>query len=314
MRSFVLLLVLAIGFFFIAAFIITGLLPGEIISESRALFLVILISASLALSAFLFGLITDDYSWVNRLWSTAPILYAWIYALKSGLNGWSVAGAFLVTIWGARLTYNFARKGGYSGTEDYRWPILKEKIAHPFFWQLFNLLFISMFQIGLFILFTAPAVRLSGSSQNPRLGIAAAVIFLAFLLIETVADQQQWNFHKAKHRAQADGSVITTVEHQADISRGFLSSGLFSLVRHPNYLGELGVWWSFFLFGAAHGGYLLHWSLTGPVVLSILFYGSTWFTESITAGKYPEYADYQARVPAIVPIKLSNAITQEEEV
>lgn len=28
--------------------------------------------------------------------------------------------AVLVTLWGARLTYNFARKGGYTGMEDYR--------------------------------------------------------------------------------------------------------------------------------------------------------------------------------------------------
>ncbi len=33
--------------------------------------------------------------------------------------------ALLILLWGARLTFNFARKGGYSGTEDYRWPVLR---------------------------------------------------------------------------------------------------------------------------------------------------------------------------------------------
>jgi hypothetical protein len=33
----------------------------------------------------------------------------------------------------------------------------------------------------------------------------------------------------------------------------------------------------------------------------ILFQGSTWFTELITAGKYPEYAEYQKRVGKFLP-------------
>jgi steroid 5-alpha reductase family enzyme len=39
----------------------------------------------------------------------------------------------------------------------------------------------------------------------------------------------------------------------------------------------------------------------GAVLLTLLFVGSTRFTESITKSKYPEYADYQARVSAVVP-------------
>lgn len=33
----------------------------------------------------------------------------------------------------------------------------------------------------------------------------------------------------------------------------------------------------------------------------ILFQGSTWFTELITAGKYPEYKEYQLRVNRFLP-------------
>ena len=35
----------------------------------------------------------------------------------------------LVTLWGARLTFNFARKGGYApGGEDYRWAVLRARM------------------------------------------------------------------------------------------------------------------------------------------------------------------------------------------
>jgi steroid 5-alpha reductase family enzyme len=313
MRKFALLLLVSTVVLLAGAYFVTGQLPGEFFSATAALDIVISISASLALTAFAFGLITNDYSWVDRLWSTAPVLYGWIYAWKSGFSAAAVFGALLVSAWGARLTFNFARKGGYTGTEDYRWPVLRERIGNPVLWQLFNLLFISVFQIGLFVLFTSPFVRLGGPAEYPVLFYLSGGLLLAFLTLETAADQQQWVFFKAKARVREQHSVVTTAEHQAEISRGFLSSGLFALVRHPNYLGELGVWWSFFLLGAAHGGYLLHWSLTGPVVLSLLFYGSTRFTEEISASKYPEYRDYQARVPAIVPLKIGQGKAQEEE-
>jgi steroid 5-alpha reductase family enzyme len=39
----------------------------------------------------------------------------------------------------------------------------------------------------------------------------------------------------------------------------------------------------------------------GAVLLTLLFVGSTRFTESITKSKYPEYAAYQATTSAVVP-------------
>ena len=36
----------------------------------------------------------------------------------------------LVVAWGVRLTYNFARKGGYKkGGEDYRWAHVREQMS-----------------------------------------------------------------------------------------------------------------------------------------------------------------------------------------
>jgi steroid 5-alpha reductase family enzyme len=63
----------------------------------------------------------------------------------------------LVTCWGARLTYNFARKGGYNwGDEDYRWGPLRKYMGF-FFFQLFNLGFIAIYQNILLFLISAPA-------------------------------------------------------------------------------------------------------------------------------------------------------------
>lgn len=305
------------------------LYPGsvdQVLREASSLELVLLISLSLAGMSFLFGLVTSDYSWVDRLWSTAPVLFSWIYALKADFSPLLLLPVLVVSLWGARLTFNFARRGGYSGMEDYRWPILRERIGNEWLWQLFNLLFICGFQIGLFILFTAPLVSLvpigSAVSGNPAAyfaaippaGFAALAAMLFFIGLETVADQQQWDFHRAKALSKKNPPDLNTNDARwldaypwkEDISRGFLSSGLFSVIRHPNYLGELGVWWSLYIFAASVQGTMFHWSISGVVLLSALFVGSTAFTESITASKYPDYPRFQASTPALIPVNLKN--------
>ena len=48
----------------------------------------------------------------------------------------------LTLTWGLRLTYNFARKGGFSGGEDYRWAEIRTWPGFDRGFELFNLLFI----------------------------------------------------------------------------------------------------------------------------------------------------------------------------
>lgn len=65
---------------------------------------------------------------MDKLWSLLPIAYAWHFATHDLVSGTAAALdprllllAVLITVWGVRLTYNFARKGGYRWQdEDYR--------------------------------------------------------------------------------------------------------------------------------------------------------------------------------------------------
>jgi steroid 5-alpha reductase family enzyme len=50
---------------------------------------------------------------------------------------------------------------------------------------------------------------------------------------------------------------------------------------------------------------LYNWTGVGAIGYLCLFQASTWFTEKITAGKYPEYKEYQQRVGKFLP-KLSS--------
>ncbi len=255
---------------------------------------VILIASAVCAFVWIASLISKTNSWVDQLWSIVPVIYVWVFAGSAGLaDGRLNLMAILVTLWGARLTFNFARKGGYTGEEDYRWPVLRARMK-PWQFQLFNLFFIVLYQNVILVLITLPALTAFEHRATP-LGVwdwVLAVVFLAFLVGESVADQQQWVFHRQKAKVVADGGVPP---------KRFLTTGLWKWSRHPNFFFEQAQWWVVFLVGAVAAGSLLQWTVLGAVLLTTLFIGSTIFTESITKAKYPEYADYQATTSAIVP-------------
>ena len=133
---------------------------GPYLIKANPLRIVFETAVALAFAAFLSSIVSGDYSWVDRLWSTAPVAFTWDYAGRSWGDWRTLAAALVFTAWGARLTFNFARKGGYSGMEDYRWPIMRQRMPNLVAWQAFNLFFISSFQVGLLVLMTLPTYAL----------------------------------------------------------------------------------------------------------------------------------------------------------
>lgn len=265
--------------------------------RSRAMDIVVIViglAAGVSLVTWVASLITGDHSWVDRIWSIVPIVYVAAFWAATGFGDPRLLiMTVLVLLWGARLTFNFARKGGYSGVEDYRWPILRARMS-PAQFQVFNLFFIVLFQNALLLLIALPALVAFQNQATPvgPLDLALAAVFLAFLVGEFVADQQQWDFHRAKAATIAAGGTP---------EKRFLTTGLWKFSRHPNFFFEQAQWWVLYAMGAAALGSALHWTIVGPVLLTALFIGSTVFTESITLSKYPEYADYQRRTSMLFP-------------
>ncbi|WP_271206580.1 DUF1295 domain-containing protein [Herbiconiux flava] len=248
------------------------------------------------LVTWVLSLVTREYSWVDRIWSIVPVLYVWIFAGATGFTDLRLMlMASVVTLWGARLTFNFARKGGYGrGGQDYRWSILKKRMPAPAF-QVFDLLFIAGFQNLVLWLIAMPAYFAYQNRATPfgLLDIVLLVLFAAALVGETIADEQQWRFHLRKHAAGTAG--------EATGDKPFLTRGLFRLSRHPNYFFELAQWYLFFGVGAVAAGTVLQFSALGPLLLTVVFIGSTIFTESISRGKYPQYDAYRRTTSGLVP-------------
>jgi steroid 5-alpha reductase family enzyme len=259
---------------------------------------VLFVAAGVSACCWIASLITKDTSWVDRIWSIVPVVYVWIFAIGAGLSDARLdVMAGLVTLWGVRLTLNFARKGGYAGIggdhEDYRWAVLRGRMS-PVAFQFFNFFFIVLFQNAVLVLIALPAYT-AFQHRDTRfsiLDIALAVLFVVFLTGETRADNQQWEFQSWKRAEIAAGR---------EPSPRFVQTGLWRFSRHPNVFFENAQWWTIFAFGAVAAGSVLQWTGLGIVLLLAVFLGSTSFTEAITRSKYPEYAGYQRVTSPVVP-------------
>jgi steroid 5-alpha reductase family enzyme len=249
--------------------------------------------------SFLGGLFTGNYSHVDRLWSILPPLYVLVWMFKFHDNPRFVVTAALIILWGVRLTANFARRGGYKFSwntgftgEDYRWDILRKKISNRFLFELFNLGFISGFQLGLIFLFTLPAYIIGTvETQLNTIDITLFLLFIFFLIGETIADNQQFSFHGQKKDKAADNPCYAL---------GFNTTGLWKYTRHPNYLCEMGQWVTVW-FIAANATGTWHKSGIGALILIILFIGSTIMTEGITESKYPRFSSWRKATPPWIP-------------
>jgi steroid 5-alpha reductase family enzyme len=263
-------------------------------------FELIAVCAVVAAACWVLSITTREYSWVDRIWSIAPPCYVGFIAMRADFADARLdLVAILTALWGIRLTYNFARRGGYRrGGEDYRWSVLRERLG-PTRFQVFNAVFVAPFQNALLLLLAAPAHTIWQHRGTPlsAIDIALAAVFAAFLVGETVADGQQWAFHRRKAELAARGGGSSE-----PVSRGFLDAGLFRFSRHPHYFCEMGMWWTIYGFAVAASGHWLNWSIAGPVLLTLLFQGTSRFTEQLSLAKYPAYAEYQRTTSRLVPL------------
>lgn len=120
--------------------------------------------------------------------------------------------------------------------------------------------------------------------------IVGAIVALGGLIFESVADAQKSVF-KGK-----------------DENRGrFIADGLWRYTRHPNYFGELLVWWGLFLYvlPSLHGA--AYTVVAGPLFITVLllFVSGIPPLERTADEKYggdPAYREYKRRTSVLVPL------------
>lgn len=277
--------------------IVLGFIKGIDLNSTQEKTLLILgiICGASALYCFVAGELSRNNSQMDKLWSVLPIAYTWVIAALGEFRWRLIVIAVIVTLWGVRLTFNFAKKGAYSikfwtGEEDYRWIYLRKQGAfqNKFVWAIFDFLFISIFQnvVVLGICLPAVAIMSSDAALN-ALDIVAGVLMAGALLYEVIADRQQNAFQNKKYEYLNSGMKLE--ELPEPYNRGFNITGLWARSRHPNYIGEQMIWIALYLFvistGEVHFG-VFNWTIFGIGLLILVFVGSSRMAEGISVKKY----------------------------
>jgi steroid 5-alpha reductase family enzyme len=109
------------------------------------------------------------------------------------------------------------------------------------------------------------------------------LLWITGMFFEVVGDAQLARF---RAEPSSDGAV--------------LDHGLWRYTRHPNYFGEFTLWWGYYCFALAAGGW---WTIFAPVLMSVLLLRVSGVTllESDIGERRPGYARYVNRTNAFFP-------------
>ena len=242
----------------------------------------LLVILGVGVASWLLSVIKKDVSFVDSLWSLFFLIAALIFALDA--QPISVRGKLvlvLVVFWSLRLSiYITARNWGKS--EDYRYQSIRVNNEPGFeiksLYIVFGLQGVLAWMVALPLL---PAI--TSRAELHWLDLIAALLWLVGFVFEAGGDYQLSRF---KARQDSKGRVLDT--------------GLWRYTRHPNYFGDFCIWWSFFLFAVASGGW---WSIASPLLMSLLLLkvsGVAMLEKTITERR-PEYAEYIRRTNVFFP-------------
>ena len=246
------------------------------------------------LVVFAFSRAFRNSSFYDAYWSVIPplLLAYWWWQGPVGLSGPGALRAWLLAVvvgyWAVRLTGNWAY--GFAGLhhEDWRYPLLRDgagrwALAVDFFAiHLFPTLQVFVGLIPAYIALTRP-----GDGWMWLAWVAFAV-GMAAVTLELAADTQMHRFVAAR-RAASGGPTV-------------MDQGLWAWSRHPNYLGEMGFWFSLALFGIAASPGDWWWLFVGVAVMVAMFLGASIpMMEKRSLERRPQYQDVITRVPRLIP-------------
>ena len=230
--------------------------------------------------AYLFQ--TEHYfDLIGSISYVATVALAFALAPSFGARGLVVAT--LICVWAVRLgSFLFIRvkKAG----QDRRFTQIKTKFFR----------FLLTWTLGgtwVFITMAAGLAAMTSQSQSPVDGflVVGATLWVIGFGIEVVADQQKTAFRKDPANAEK-----------------FISSGLWSISRHPNYFGEIILWIGIAVIALP---VLEGWqwvTLVSPVFVSFLLLkvsGVPMLENNAESrwGNDPEFRQYKAKTPTLIP-------------
>jgi steroid 5-alpha reductase family enzyme len=226
-----------------------------------------------------------DASLVDRFWGFGFVLLAWFWWWLGSRDLLTLLPVVLVSIWGVRLSLYLSWRNWGHG-EDYRYREMRAKHGGHFWWVSLFTVFSLQAVIMWVVAFPLFALAYGGLHLEGVLWVALAagvLLWCVGLFFEAVGD---WQLTRFKADPANRGKVM--------------DRGLWRYTRHPNYFGDICVWWAFWLMSLPAGGW---WTAFGPALMTIAIirFSGVSLLEKSLKDKKPEYADYVRRTNALIP-------------
>ena len=187
---------------------------------------ILLIDVIATVFVFIFSLIFNNSSIYDPYWSVEPIVILILLMTNNKINNpVAISFAIVLSLWGIRLTLNWALSFKNLTKQDWRYSMLKEKTKKLY--HLVNLLGIHMFPTIVVYLCMVPMINyliINFRNYYSYLGIIAMLIGIT---LQVLSDYDIYMYHK----------------RNKDDRRQILNTGLWKYSRHPNYLGEIVFWY-----------------------------------------------------------------------
>jgi len=231
---------------------------------------------------FIFSLIFKNASVYDPYWSVQPIVILIAFLVGKELTAARLLITLAVIFWGVRLTANWAYTFKGLEHQDWRYTMLSQKCGR--FYPVINFLGIHLVPTLVVYAVTLPAVYvvISDSKLNVLGVIFLAISVFAFTL-QGIADVEMHKFRKS-----AVG--------------GFIRRGLWNYSRHPNYLGEILMWWG--IAGASVAILGFRWYLIlGAVLNTLLFLFVSIPMADGRQSRKPGFDEYKKQTRMLLPIK-----------
>jgi steroid 5-alpha reductase family enzyme len=232
---------------------------------------------------YIAGMIFKNASIYDPYWSVAPLVILPLVILESGnFHIGIILLIIAISYWAIRLTMNWAYTFGNLTHQDWRYSMLKEKTKKMY--PLVNLLGIHLMPTLIVYLVILPALYYVNNSDFTIFNVIGFVICFIAVTIQLLSDYQLHSFRKTNNNRKM---TITT--------------GLWKVSRHPNYFGEVLMWWGVYIFCLASD--LNSWYLiVGAIANTLLFlFISIPLQENRLLSYKDNYEDYIKKTNVLIP-------------
>lgn len=235
---------------------------------------------------YLVALKKKKFDLADIAWGFGFVVVAWSQLIANWGDTFyaQILVTILVTIWGIRLSYHIGKRN-WNKSEDTRYVNLRSKWKGSVALNAFLKVFI--LQGALLLVVSLPIIAIASSPTVFNSDAWITVGFATWLIgftIEVFSDRQLRDF--LKHR-KSKSQVM--------------DMGLWKYSRHPNYFGEVTLWWGIWIISISINP--VWWSIIGPLTISylILFVSGVPMLEKRYAND-KNYKAYKNKTSIFVPL------------